>query len=111
MIATVMAAITTFGSLIRIEIESRDAIQFWGLGIWSWVCFGIFKIKEKSGKTPLKTFIYNILPDFIITLAGFIFMFLSGNLYMIIMFYIILVCFWVKLAAFIIKVNTTKAGE
>jgi len=51
MIATVLAALTTFGSLFRAEIEFSDAVKFLGLCIFSWVCFVILnKIKNRIDK-------------------------------------------------------------
>ena len=43
MIATAIAALTTFGSLFRSQIAFSDVLQIWGITILSWLCFFILK--------------------------------------------------------------------
>jgi hypothetical protein len=98
MITTVLAAFATFGSLIRIEIDFRDdAVPLLGLSVYSW--FSFFMLQEKKNRKPsLKNFFYDIVPFFAIILIGFIITLFTGNLFFIVIFYIILLCFLLKVS-------------
>jgi len=114
MMATVMAAFTTCGSVIRIELDFRDdAIPLLGLSVYTWFCFSASQ-EWKKRKTPLKTFFYDVVPFFLIVLVGFITMLsIKDSLWTIIwtvLFYVILICFLLKIVYAYFKFKSAK-GE